>query len=131
VFNGIWQVGRGFQVSGIYFIAAGQRAQTIYGGDLRNIAGVGGGETLARQRLRPDGSVVPRNDFTQPTRQRVDLRLQQRFTLGRFAIDGIAEVFNLANSPNWTIETTESNRQFGQAIQAEFRRAQFGFRLTF
>jgi len=131
VFNGIWQVGRGFQVSGIYFIAAGQRAQTIYGGDLRNIAGVGGGETLARQRLRPDGTVVPRNDFTQPTRQRVDLRLQQRFTLGRFAIDGIAEVFNLANSPNWTIETTESSRQFGQAIQAEFRRAQFGFRMTF
>ena len=131
VFNGIWQVGRGFQVSGIYFIAAGQRAQTIYGGDLRNIAGVGGGETLARQRLRPDGTIVPRNSFTQPTRQRVDLRVQQRFTLGRFAIDGIAEVFNLANSPNWTIETTESNRQFGQAITAEFRRAQLGFRLTF
>jgi hypothetical protein len=131
VFNGIWQVGRGFQVSGIYYVAGGQRAQTIYGGDLRNIAGVGGGETLARQRLRPDGTIVPRNDFTQPVRQRVDLRLQQRFTLGRFAIDGIAEVFNLANSPNWTIETTESSRQFGQATLAEFRRAQLGFRLTF
>jgi hypothetical protein len=131
VFNGIWQVGRGFQVSGIYYVAAGQRGQTIYGGDLRQISGVGGGETLARQRLRPDGTVVPRNSFTQPTRQRVDLRLQQRFTLGRVAIDGIAEVFNVFNSPNWTIETAESNRQFGQAVQAEFRRAQLGFRLTF
>jgi hypothetical protein len=131
VFNGIWQVGRGFQMSGIYYVAAGQRAQTIYGGDLRNIAGVGGGETLARQRLRPDGTVVPRNDFTQPTRQRVDLRLQQRFTLGRVAIDGMAEVFNLFNSPNWTIETTESNRQYGTAVLAEFRRAQLGFRVTF
>lgn len=131
VFNGIWQVGRGFQVSGIYYAAAGQRAQTIYGGDLRQISGVGGGETLARQRLRPDGTVVPRNSFTQPTRQRVDVRLQQRFTLGRVAIDGIAEVFNLANSPNWTIETTESNRQFGQRVLGEFRRAQLGFRVTF
>ena len=131
VLNGIWQVGRGFQVSGIYFVAVGQRAQTIYGGDLRQIAGVGGGETLARQRLRRDGTVVPRNDFTQPTRHRVDMRLQQRITLGRVAIDGIAEVFNMFNSPNFTIETTESSAQFGQATVGENRRAQFGFRLTF
>ena len=131
VFNGIWQVGRGLQVSGIYFVAVGQRAQTIYGGDLRQIAGVGGGETLARQRLRPDGTIVARNDFTQPRRQRVDLRLQQRISLGRVAVDGIAEIFNLFNSPNWTIETTESNRQFGQATLGENRRAQLGFRLTF
>jgi len=131
VLNGIWQVGRGFQMSGIYYVAAGQRAQTIYGGDLRNIAGVGGPETLARQRLRPDGTIVPRNSFTQPRRQRVDLRLQQRFTIGRIGVDGIAEVFNLFDSPNWTIETTESNRQFGQAVLGEFRRAQVGFRVTF
>jgi hypothetical protein len=70
-------------------------------------------------------------DFTQPTRQQFALRLQQRFTIGRVAVDGIAEVFNLFNSPNWTIETTESNRQFGEAIQGEFRRAQVGFRATF
>ncbi len=131
VFNGIWQVGRGLQVSGIYYLAVGQRSQTIYGGDLRQIAGVGGGEVLARQRLRPDGTIVPRNDFTQPRRQRVDVRLQQRIPIGRVAIDGIAEVFNLFNSPNWTIETTESNRQFGQATLGENRRAQIGFRVTF
>ena len=86
---------------------------------------------LARQRLRPDGTIVPRNDFTQPRRQRVDLRLQQRIPIGRVAIDGIAEVFNMFNSPNWTIETTESNRQFGQATLGENRRAQIGFRVTF
>jgi hypothetical protein len=131
VLNGIWQVGRGFQVSGIYFVAVGQRAQTIFGGDLRQIAGVGGGETLARQRLRRDGTVVPRNDFTQPTRHRVDVRLQQRISLGRVAIDGIAEIFNTFNSPNFTIETTESSAQFGRATLGENRRAQFGFRLTF
>ena len=132
VFNGIWQVGFGFQVSSIYFLGAGERAQTIYGGDRRGIAGVGGGETLARQRLRPDGSIVPRNDFTQPLRQRFDLRMQQRIPLGsRVALDGMAELFNLFNAPNWTIETTESSAQFGRRIAAEFRRAQVGFRLTF
>jgi carboxypeptidase family protein len=131
VLNGIWEVGRGFLVSGSYYLGVGQRAQTIYGGDLRNIAGVGGPETLVRQRLRPDGTIVPRNSFTQPRRQLVALRAQQRFIVGRFAIDGIAEAFNLFNSPNWTIETQESNRQFGQAVQAEFRRAQLGFRVTF
>jgi hypothetical protein len=35
------------------------------------------------------------------------------------------------NSPNWTIETTESNRQFMQATVGEYRRAQIGFRVTF
>jgi hypothetical protein len=132
VFNGIFQVFGGFQVSTIYYLGAGERAQTIYGGDRRGISGVGGGETLARQRLRPDGSIVPRNSFTQPIRQRFDLRLQQRIPLGgRFALDGMAELFNLFNAPNWTIETTESNAQFGRRIAAEFRRAQIGFRLTF
>ena len=31
VFNGIWQVGRGFQVSGIHYTGIGQRSQTSYG----------------------------------------------------------------------------------------------------
>jgi hypothetical protein len=132
VFNGIWQVGKGLQVSSIYYLAVGERAQTVYGGDLRGIAGVGGPETLVRQRLRPDGSIVPRNSFTQPTRKRFDLRLQQRIPLGgRVALDGIAELFNLFNSSNFTIETQESAAQFGKAITGEYRRAQLGFRLTF
>ena len=72
--TGSGRSGADFQVSGIYYLGLGQRSQTIYGGDLRQIAGVGGGETLARQRLRPDGTIVPRNDFTQPRRQRVEVR---------------------------------------------------------
>jgi hypothetical protein len=126
VFNGIWQVGRGFQVSGLYFVLVGQRSVTNYGGDLRGFGGNGSA------RLRPDGTIVPRNDFTQPARKRFDLRLQQRIPLGgRLAIDGIAEVFNLFNSPNFTINTTESAPQFGRATSGENRTAQFGFRLTF
>ena len=126
MFNGIWQVGRGFQVSGLFYLGVGERAATNYGGDLRGFGATGSA------RLRPDGTIVPRNDFTQPARKRVDLRVQQRIPLsGRVSIDAIAEVFNVFNSANWTITTQESSPQFGQATAAENRTAQFGFRLTF
>ena len=132
VFNGIWQVGRGFQLSGLFYTGIGERAATVYGGDLRGLGGGAGGQALRRQRLRPDGSIVPRNDFTQPARRRVDLRVQQRVPLpGRVALDGIAEVFNVFNSPNWTISTDESSRQYLTRIAGQNRTAQFGFRLTF
>jgi hypothetical protein len=132
VFNGIWDVGRGFQVSGIYYLGIGERAQTIYGADLRGIAGVGGPEATTRQRLRPDGTIVPRNSFTQPPRRKADVRIQQRLSLpGHVSIDGIAEVFNVFNSSNLTINTTESSRDFGRAIVGENRTAQVGFRLSF
>jgi hypothetical protein len=124
--NGIWQVGRGFQLSGLLYLAAGERSATSYGGDLRQFGATGSA------RVRADGTIVPRNAFTQPARKRVDLRAQQRIPLpGGVAIDGIAEVFNLFNSPNWSIETVESNRQFGQPVSGENRTAQLGFRLTF
>ena len=62
----------------------------------------------------------------------MDLRLQQRVPLVHGAsIDAIAEVFNLFNSPNWTITTQESSQQFGTPTAAENRTAQLGFRLTF
>jgi opacity protein-like surface antigen len=126
VFNGIWQVGRGFQVSGLYYLGVGERAVTTYGGDVRGYGGAGSA------RLRPDGTIVPRNAFTQPTRRRMDLRVQQRIPLaGGVAIDAIAEVFNVFNSENFTINSQQSAAQFGLATAGENRTAQFGFRLTF
>ena len=126
VFNGIWQPGLGFQVSGIYLLMIGERTATDYGGDVRGAGGAG------EARLRPDGTIVPRNSFTQPARRRFDLRVQQRIPLGGgVALDGIAEVFNLFNSDNLTIATQESSPQYGQPIAGQFRTAQFGFRLTF
>jgi hypothetical protein len=132
VFNGIWQAGGGLQISGLYYLGLGERAATVYGGDLR-VTGAGvGAQALRRQRLRPDGSIVPRNSFTQPARNRVDVRVQQRIPLpGRASVDGIAEVFNAFNSPNWTITTDESSRQYLQRTSGLNRTAQFGFRLTF
>ncbi len=127
VLNGIWQVGKGFQVSGLHFFAAGLRLAGSYGGDLR---GTGAANSA---RLRPDGTVVPRNALFAPAQNRTDLRVQQRVPLGgRVGIDAIAEVFNMFNRANWGIGTVESNRtQYLQHISAQTRTMQVGFRLTF
>jgi len=127
VLSGIWQVGRGFQVSGLHYMGAGNREFSNYGGDLRNTGATFSG------RLRPDGTIVPLNAIIGPAQQRTDLRLQQRIDLpGRAAIDGIVEVFNIFDRPNWTIGTQESQRaQYLRPINAQYRSAQVGFRLTF
>ena len=126
VFNGIWQVGHGFQVSALHFFAAGLRLSSSYGQDLRQ---TGAGNS---QRLRPDGTIIPRNSLIAPAQNRTDLRLQQRIPLGgRLSIDGIAEVFNMFNRPNWGIGTVENNAQYLQHTSAQYRTMQLGFRLTF
>ena len=127
VLNGIWQVGKGFQVSALHFTLAGIRLAHTYGGDSR-----GAGANFS-QRLRPNGTIVPRNDLIAPAQNRTDIRFQQRIPLGgRVSIDGIAEIFNAFNRPNWGIGTQESTvAQFLQHTTAQVRTAQFGFRLTF
>ena len=126
VLSGIWQVGRGFQVSGLHYLGAGNRDETNYGGDRRGL-GAGG-----EQRLRPDGTIVPRNSFIQPAQNRTDLRIQQRVPLpGRVSIDIMADAFNLFNRPNWRVETQESSLDFGERVEAQYRSMQFGFRVTF
>jgi hypothetical protein len=126
VFNGIWAVGRGFQVSGLHYLGAGIRSGSSYGGDLRQ-TGAGGSA-----RLRPNGTIVPRNAFIQPAQNKTDIRVQQRIPLGgRVSLDVMAEVFNAFNRPNWTIGTTESSANFGQRTSGQFRTAQVGFRMQF
>ena len=126
VFNGIWQVGRGFQLSGLYYLLLGERSVTNYGGDVRGFGATGSA------RLRQDGTIVPRNSFTQPRRTRMDVRVQQRIGLPHaIAVDLIGEVFNVFNSPNWTVSTQESRADFGTNIAGQFRSAQLGFRVTF
>ena len=125
VFNGIWQVGRGFQVSGLHYFGAGNRASSNYGGDRRAL-GAGG-----EQRLRPDGTIVPRNAFLQPAQNRTDIRFQQRLAAGAMSVDLMAEAFNVFNRPNWTLETQESSLDYGKRVAAQYRTAQFGFRVAF
>ena len=126
VLNGIWDVGHGFQISGLHYFGAGIRSAANYGGDARRL-GAGG-----EQRLRPDGTIVPRNSFIQPAQNKTDLRFQQRIRLhGRASIDLMAEAFNIFNRPNWRLETQESSRDYGQRVAGQYRTMQFGFRLTF
>ena len=128
VMSGIWEVYGGFQVSGTHYMGLGQRAQTIYGGDLRNL----GGSDTAIQRLRPNGTIVARNAFTQPARNRTAVRLQQRIALpGRVSLDLIAEAFNVFNNTNMTISTQENNALYLKPTSGEFRTMQVGFRLMF
>jgi carboxypeptidase family protein len=127
VLSGIWQVGRGFQVSGLHYLGAGIREAGRYGGDLRNTGAEFSG------RLRPDGTIVPLNAIIVPAQNRTDLRVQQRVNLpGRAAIDAIAEVFNIFDRPNYDIGTQENTpSQYLQPINAQYRSAQVGFRVTF
>jgi hypothetical protein len=130
VFNGIWDVGFGFQVSGLYTFGSGIRYATTYGADLRDAGGLS-------TRLRPDGTIVPRYNFLGEPLHRADLRLQKRFPLGGAQIDGIVEVFNLFNHANYGgYVTAEVNRAYGRPIQDlnvayTPRILQLGFRVAF
>jgi hypothetical protein len=126
VLNGIWEVGGGFQVSGLVYHGSGIRSSTNYGGDLRNTGAAFSG------RLRPNGTIVPKNSFIQPNENRMDLRLQQRVPLGgRAGIDVIAEVFNVFNANNFTLVTEEGRADYNQPESGQYRTMQFGFRVTF
>jgi len=136
VINGIWQVGAGFQVSGIYFFGSGERFWTDTGLDLRDEGSTS--SNTGDLRLRPDGSIVPRNSLVGKPIHKVDLRLQQRLPLARrVAVDGIVEVFNLFNHENYgAYVTNASNANFGQPaastnVQYFPRILQFGVRATF
>ena len=125
VFNGIWEAGYGFQVSGLYFYGSGQRFASTYGGG-------------DRPRLRPNGTIVPRNDFVGAPLHRVDVRLQRRFKLGgRRSADALVETFNLFNHANYGMYTTvESNPSYGKPVQNtglayQPRMLQLGFRIAF
>ena len=99
VFNGIWQVKGGLQLSGSYFYGSGMRQWSLYSGDLRQMSQ--GFETIG-MRLRPDGTIVPRADFVNAPIHRVDVRIQQRVPgTGRTKIDAMLEVFNLFDRANY------------------------------
>jgi hypothetical protein len=135
VFNGIWEVGHGFQVSGLYFFGSGERSDTEVGFSLRDFGGVS--PPAGVDRLRQDGTIIPRASFVAEPIHRVDVRLQQRVPIGRLRADVMAEMFNLFNRANFgSWQTDQSAFNFGQPLQntniayAPFT-MQLGFRLTF
>jgi hypothetical protein len=126
VFSGIWEVTHGLQLSAVHYFGAGIRASTNYGADLRSIGN--GGST----RLRPNGTIVPRNSFIQPDQNKTDIRLQQSIPLGgRNSVALIAEVFNAFNLENYSLVTQESAANYNGPNTGQNRTAQLGFRVTF
>lgn len=130
VFNGIWQLPYSVQLSGLYFYGSGVRYGTTYGADLRDSGGL-------TTRLRPNGTIAPRNGFVGDPLHRVDGRITRRFTFGGVSIEGMAEVFNLFNHENFGAYTlSEVLPTFGRPVQNlnvayASRTAQFGFRVAF
>ena len=133
VVNGIYTPGLGIQISGLYFYGSGLRYATKYGSDVRDV----GFGLMAQQRLRPDGTIIPRNSFVGMPLHRVDLRLQKSLTFGHRSIAGIVDVFNLLDHANYGSYTlTETSAAYGRPsynsnISYQARMIQFGFRLAF
>jgi hypothetical protein len=134
VLNGVWDLGLGIQVSGIYFYGSGERFATNTGVDRRNT----GNNAASELRLRADGTISPRADIKGDPIHRVDMRLQKRQPLfGRVTIDGLFEVYNIFNHANYGSYTTnESNAQYGRPsfngnVAYQPRMMQLGFRLAF
>jgi outer membrane receptor protein involved in Fe transport len=131
VLNGIWNAGAGLQLSGLYFYGSGQRFPTTYSGDRRQM----GAEST--NRLRPDRTIVPRNNFVGLPIHRVDVRLQRRFNLGPAKLDGMLEVFNIFNhANNGSYTTNEASASYGLPSanpNAAYRprMGQIGFRMMF
>ena len=138
-FSGIWDIGRGVQLSGMYFFGSGERISTNWGSDVRSLGTNSRGPTAwGIGRLRPDGTLVPRNAFVGSPIHRIDMRLQKRIRLaGRATIDAMAEAFNLFNHENYGSYTaSESSASYGQPsfnpnTAYRPRTAQFGFRVAF
>jgi hypothetical protein len=130
-FNGIWDVGYGFQASGLYFYGDQGRVTPSSGVDALKQGSTGG-------RVRANGTIIDRNAFDVPSLHRVDMRVQRRFKLGsKSSIEGILEVFNVFNHANYASFTTnESSTKYGQPtdtvnISYQPRMLQLGFRALF
>ena len=107
----------------LLFAGSGERFATTFGGDVRRQG------LNASNRLRPDGTIVPRNDFVGEPLHRVDLRLQQRIRLGaRTSVDGLVEVFNVFNQSVYderNYENNPSNPLFGTIDKSVIRQSNF------
>ncbi|HEY3160854.1 MAG TPA: TonB-dependent receptor [Vicinamibacterales bacterium] len=133
VLNGIWDVGHGFQLSGLYFYGSGMRTAVTCGScQVRDTGSTNG------TRRRDDGSVIERNSFVGTPLHRVDVRFQQRIGLGgRRSIDGIFEVFNLLDHSNFGSFTNDvDSTLYGTAVYNDnvvyqARSVQLGFRIAF
>ena len=133
VMNGIWDVGRGMQLSGLYFYGSGMRTGVSCGSCSVRDTGQAGGT-----RRRDDGSIIELNRFVGSALHRIDMRLQQRIGLGgRRTVDGIFEVFNVLGYDNFGSFTTDVDSPlygrpvYNPDVAYGSRSVQLGFRVAF
>jgi len=136
VFNGIWDIGYGVQLSGVYFYGSGERRRTNFGSDIRDEGGTVG--VVGSARYRKDGTIIARDGLVGDPLHRVDMRLQKGLRLGgHMQIEGLIEVFNLFNHANYGSYTiNESNANYGKPsfnpnLAYQPRMLQIGFKTTF
>ena len=110
----IWDVGRGFQLSGLYFYGSGMRTAVTCGSCQVRDTGQAAGT-----RRRDDGSIIERNSFVgtaaAPCRHAVPAADQRSAAADR--IDGILEVFNLFDYANFGSFTNDVDSPlYGQPV---------------
>jgi hypothetical protein len=126
VVNGIWAAPYQLQVSGLYFYGDNGYSTTNPGVDVRQANTVNG-------RLRPDGTVIPRNNFKNDPTSRVDVRIMRRFKLTqRVSTELLFETFNLFNHATFVYNTNEASPAFGNVSTANPpRTVQMAFRVAY
>jgi hypothetical protein len=109
--NGIYNLPHDFTLAGAYFYGSGNYFFSSYPWDP-----FGSGAGI---RLRPDGSMIERNNLKGKPIHKVDLRVTREIALGYgVKIAGIAEVFNLLNTKNFGNYTTvETRSNYGKPVQ--------------
>jgi len=126
VSNAIWSLPLDFQLSGVVTYRSGSRSQETYGQDLRN-------RGTASGRLRPDGTIIPRNAFVGDDLFTTDLKIVKRLTLsGRRQLEGSIELFNTFNQPTYAYVLNQAAANYLQRSSGSSpRAAQLGIRYRF
>jgi hypothetical protein len=111
VLSGVYEMPRGFQLSGIVTAGSGRPFSPLAGADL-NGDGNGGQFPPDRARRNPadESTSVGRDSGTTLGYASVDVRVSRRFALSRgIAVEGMLEAFNLFNRVNFTEDTNQSS----------------------
>jgi hypothetical protein len=130
-FNGLWNVGMGFNVSGVWQFLSGDYSSFTSG--LNPLGGYG------NNRLRADLSFVPLSTFKNEANSQLDVRVAKDFRLrGTAKVTLSAEVFNIYKDAINSYDLRENSRTFMQvtAIRSitgrdPIRSGQLAFRVSF
>jgi hypothetical protein len=128
-----------FVASGVIDLPAGMRVSGVFRGTSGTFFSASGGlrdyDGDGVSSTRPEGTA--RNQFRGPKSLNTDVRLEKRFTFGRYTASGLIEAFNLFNARNpRLIDNTYANNMptttFGTVrVPLPGREAQIGLRLLF